>query len=66
MTTKVNDMRGTRIITGLVPALYDRVDVEYSSPTVTVYTFSLDGVSLGAVTIVTDSQGNMLSAERTS
>lgn len=66
MATKVNDARGTRIIVGLVPALYDKVDVDYVSATVTVYTFSLEGVSLGAVTIITDTQGNMLSAERTS
>lgn len=66
MGTKVNDARGNRVIIGLVPALYDAVDIDYVSPTVTTYTYSLDGVVLGVVTLTTDSSGNLLRAERTS
>ncbi len=29
MSSLVNDMRGTRVIVGLVPALYDQVTVAY-------------------------------------
>lgn len=66
MTTKVNDMRGTRIVMGLIPALYDKVDISYPSPLTIVYTFSLDSVTIGVITVTSDDCGNTISVERTS
>ena len=61
----VNDVRGTRIAVGLVPALYDTVSVAYPDATTEVYTFSYAGGQVGVVTIVNDLSGNLLSATRT-
>lgn len=65
MATKVNDIRGQRIVVGLVPALYDKVTVTYPDSVTQVYTFLLEGITLGVVTLVTDVSGNLISAERT-
>lgn len=65
MPSKVNDMRGTRVIIGLVPALYDKVEIAYPSDTTMIYTFSLEGVTIGQVTLINDCNGNLISAERT-
>jgi len=64
-TSLVNDVRGTRIAVGLVPALYDAVAVAYPDSVTEVYTFSYAGAQVGVVTIVNDSSGNLLSATRT-
>jgi len=64
-TSLVNDVRGTRIAVGLVPALYDSVSVTYPDAVTEVYTFSYAGAQVGVVTIVNDSSGNLLSATRT-
>jgi len=61
----VNDSRGTRIAVGIVPALYDKVQVAYPDALTEVYTFSYAGNQVGVVTIVNDSSGNLVSAERT-
>jgi len=50
---------------GLVPISYDKVDVSYPSDTITVYTFSLNSVVVGNITLTTDCSGNLISAERT-
>ena len=64
--TLVHNDRGTRILTGVVPALYDRIDVVYPDSVTIIYTFSLSGTVIGVVTQVNDSSGNLLSVERTS
>lgn len=63
--SKVNDIRGNRIVVGLVPALYDVVDVSYPSSTVTVYSFSYVGSVIAVVTLTNDISGNLIKAERT-
>lgn len=63
--SKVNDSRGTRIIVGLVPALYDRVDIAYPDALTEIYTFQYSDNVVGVLTIIKDSSGNLLSAERT-
>lgn len=65
MVSKVNDIRGTRIVVGLVPALYDVVNVTYPDAVTEVYSFSYDGNVIGVVTLVYDGSGNLLSATRT-
>jgi hypothetical protein len=64
-TSKVNDARGTRIIVGLVPALYDKVDIAYPNALTEVYTFSYSDNVVGVVTLIKDVSGNLVSAERT-
>lgn len=64
MATPVSDARGTRIVIGLVPALYDEVDIAYPSETVTVYTFKLDSVVAGIVQLTNDSEGQLVNARR--
>lgn len=67
MPSLVNDDRGTRVLTGLVPGLYSKVDVTYPDAVTEVYTFTLDGHVVGVATLIyTDStKDDLLSAERT-
>lgn len=69
--SKVTDIRGTRVINGLVPALYDRVTVTYPDSVTEVYTFyylygTVEQVIVGVVTLTYNGSGQLLSAERTS
>lgn len=65
MAVKPNDSRGNRIVTGLVPALYDTVTVAYPDSVTEVYTFFIESTRIAEVTIVNDGSGNLLSATRT-
>lgn len=64
----VNDDRGTRVIAGLSPTLFDKITVAYPDSVTEVYTFTLDAHTVGVVTLIfTDStKANLSSAERTS
>jgi hypothetical protein len=47
----VSDIRGTRIVVGLVPALYDKVIQDDISETVTEFDFWLAGSSIALIRI---------------
>lgn len=69
MPSPVQDYRGTRAIIGLVPALYDRVDIAYPDANTEIYTFYMEyGLPnqciVGVVTLVY-SGDNLVSAQRT-
>ncbi len=64
--SKVNDMRGTRMVVGLVPALYDRVTVSYPDSVTEIYAFFYDGTQIAEVTMIYNGTDDLISAERTS
>ena len=64
-TSKVNDNGGNRIVVGLTPARWDRVEVTHPSSTVDVYTFYYAGSIQGVVTLTYDGSDELVSAERT-
>ena len=61
----VTDARGSRIVVGLVPALYDRVTVGYPDSVTEVYTFYYAGNPVGEVTLIYNGSNQLISAERT-
>lgn len=61
----VNDNRGTRIVAGIVPALYDKVLIAYPDAVTEVYSFYYENVLLGICTLIYDVSNNLISAERT-
>lgn len=70
MSTPVNDDRGTRIVVGLTPSLWDNVDITYPDSVTEVYTFTL-GTELhvqGVVTLIyqDSTKAVLLKATRTS
>lgn len=66
MSSLVNDNRGTRIVAGLVPALYDRVTIDRPDSVTEVYTFYYNAAVQGVVTLTYDGSDNLIEAERTS
>lgn len=61
----VNDNRGTRIVAGLVPALYDKVTIAYPDSVTSVFSFFYSGQPCGIVTLIVNGTGDLISAERT-
>jgi hypothetical protein len=65
MSSLVTDSRGNRIVVGLVPALYDRVTVDYPDSVTEVYTFYYSGAQQGIVTLTYNGSDQLIEAERT-
>lgn len=64
MSSYVSDIRGTRVMTGLCPALYDEVLITYPDANTEVYSFFYESNPAGVVTLVY-SGDNLVSATRT-
>lgn len=52
MVKQTNSRQANRVVTGMMPSEFDRVRVTYPDSITEVYTFLLDGNSVGIITII--------------